>query len=300
VMGIDCVDGHTAWQIRLSENAVNQLQANSHFTVARLDDAEGSSIVVLDTASGNLIGRRKFGPDNSPTQLVNTALSEEGMLAWTLTNKLFVKDLYEPWATAPAEISGKDNTEAAPYTGCAGADQLIVRGGRVVAAYDGGKFIRVCDLIHGLAGQADEGDPLASGTNTADFTMRIVGSQLFVTHSKSFARYNLADAADHDAPDAYDLDYVPHIREMFLGVDHVVLLNCPIDRGEAGSPFVQLLAYRRAPSSSQSTRESGVLDYAQTISDPAGIVSWQAVNGGLYYLSGDQKLHLVQSARVKQ
>jgi hypothetical protein len=37
----------------------------------------------------------------------------------------------------------------------------------------------------------------------------------------------------------------------------------------------------------------------QTINDPAGITAWQPVNGGMYYLSGDQKLHLLQSARPK-
>ncbi len=270
---------------------------NSHYTVVRLDDPAGSALVVIDTPGGKVIGRRKFGPENMPTQLVNVALSEEGMLALTLTNKLFVKDLYEPWTTAPAEVNGKDNTEAAPFSGCGGTDQLLIHGGRILAAYDGGKFIRVCDLVQPSAAQADEGDPLASGTDSSDFAMRLAGPQLFITHSKSFARYNLLDPADHGAPDPYDIDYVPHIREMFLGTDHVILLNNPVDRGMAGSPFVQLLAYRRAPSSAGSTKESGVLDYVQTINDLAGIISWQPVNGGMYYLSGDSKLHLLQSAR---
>jgi tetratricopeptide (TPR) repeat protein len=299
VLGVDWADGHVAWQIRLSENAVSQLLANPHYTVVRLDDPAGSTLVVIDAPGGKVIGRRKYGPENMPTQLVNVALSEEGMMALTLTNKLFVKDLYEPWATAPVELSSKDNTEAAPFSGCGGTDQLLIHGGRILAAYDGGKFIRVSDLTEVSPGQTDEGDPLASGTDSADFAMRLVGPQLFITHSKSFARYNLLDPADHTAPDPYELDYPPRIREMFLGRDYEILLNNPIDRGAAGSPFVQLMAFRRAPYSSQSTKESGVLDYLQTITDQAGIMSWQPVNGGMYYLGGDSKLHLLQSARPK-
>jgi outer membrane protein assembly factor BamB len=298
VLAMDAADGHIVWQIRLGENAVNQLLANPHYTVARMDDPAGSELVAIDTAGGRVIGRRKFGPENSPTQLVNVALSEEGMLAWTVTNKLFVKDLYEPWATK-IELGGQDNTDSAPFSGCVGADQLLIREGRVLAAYDGGKFVRVCDLVRAPIGADDETDPLATGTNSADFTMRVVGPQLFITHSKSFTRYNLADAADHGAPDPYEMDYPAHIREMFLGVDYAILLNIPIDRGPAGAPLMLLLAYRRAPFSSQSARESGVLDYVQTITDPAGILSWQPVNGGMYYLSGDQKLHLLQSAHPK-
>ena len=244
-----------------------------------------------------MIGRRKFGQENSSTQLVNAALSEEGMLAWTVQNKLFVKDLYEPWAALPLELGGNANTDAAPFSGCVGPDQLLIRQGRVLAAYDGGKFIRVCDLVREPTGADDQSDPLASGTNSTDFTMRIVGPQLFITHSKSYSRYNLSDPNDHVAADPWgDQDYKDHIQQMFLGVDYAVLLSVPIE--EEGR-VAQLMAYRRSPANSQSKTESTSLDYVQTIVDPTGIMSWQAVNGGLYYLSGDSKLHLLRSIRPK-
>jgi hypothetical protein len=296
VLALDVADGHIVWQIRLSENAVNQLLANPHYTVARIDDPAGSTLVAIDTAGGRVIGRRKFGPENSPTQLVNAALSEEGMLAWTVTNKLFVKDLYEPWATK-IDLSGQDNTDSAPFSGCVGPDQLLIREGRVLAAYDGGKFIRVCDLVRSPSGADDQTDPLATGTNSADFTMRVVGPQLFITHSKSYSRYNLSDPNDHIEAERWgDQDYKDHIQQMFLGVDYAILLSVPI---EEGGRVAQLMAYRRSPANSQSTKESTALDYVQTIADPAGIISWQAVNGGLYYLTGDSKLHLLQSAHPK-
>ncbi len=41
--------------------------------------------------------------------------------------------------------------------------------------------------------------------------------------------------------------------------------------------------------------ESGRFDYALEIKDPAKIRSWQAVDGGVYYVSGDDKLHWLKA-----
>jgi len=44
--------------------------------------------------------------------------------------------------------------------------------------------------------------------------------------------------------------------------------------------------------------ESGKMDYTEDVIEPAGVVSWQAVDGGIYYLAGDQKLHFLAGAAV--
>jgi hypothetical protein len=33
------------------------------------------------------------------------------------------------------------------------------------------------------------------------------------------------------------------------------------------------------------------------IAEPAGITQWQAVDGGVYYVSGDHKLHFLRGSR---
>ncbi len=67
------------------------------------DDSGGSQLVVLETISGHVIGRRKFGQENAATQLINFAMSEEGTLLYTLPSRLYAKDLYEPWKNGPSE-----------------------------------------------------------------------------------------------------------------------------------------------------------------------------------------------------
>jgi hypothetical protein len=44
-------------------------------------------------------------------------------------------------------------------------------------------------------------------------------------------------------------------------------------------------------------RESGRLDHIASITDPAGISEFQGVDGGLYYQTGDRKLHFLKGAR---
>jgi hypothetical protein len=56
-----------------------------------------------------------------------------------------------------------------------------------------------------------------------------------------------------------------------------------------------LRAYSRA--TLDNGHESGRIDYLDRISSPAGIQSWQSVDGGLYYLTGDQKLYFLKGAR---
>ncbi len=95
----------------------------------------------------------------------------------------------------------------------------------------------------------------------------------------------------------YDFDAPPKIRELFLGKSHAILLDDPIDRGPAGSAFVRLLVFRRGPISKSNSHESSLLDHYPQIKDSAGIMAWQPVDGGLYYLTGDQRLHLLQGAQ---
>ena len=63
---------------------------------------------------------------------------------------------------------------------------------------------------------------------------------------------------------------------------------------DAGQPrCVRLLAFSRAPLAGAAGPESGLLEHPHTITDPATMLAWQPVDGGFYYLTGDQKLHFL-------
>ena len=45
---------------------------------------------------------------------------------------------------------------------------------------------------------------------------------------------------------------------------------------------------------SKQGRESGLNEFSVPLTDPSGIKGWQAVDGGMYYLTGDGKLHFLR------
>jgi len=71
----------------------------------------------------------------------------------------------------------------------------------------------------------------------------------------------------------------------------------PVDRVSGKVPFVQMLAYRRAPSANAKISESGEMDYAMTIQDATGVLGWRGVDGGLLYLTGNHQLHFLRGAK---
>jgi outer membrane protein assembly factor BamB len=321
LIALNTNDHRIVWQTRLSaDGPIAQLLSNAHFTVARIDDAAaGAQLIVFDTPSGRVIGRRRFDTDGSPNQLWGVALSEEATLVWTTMNRLLVKDLYDQWKSPPVELTGRGGPmDQSNFTGMNQPDQLIVHSGRVIALYDGGKFVRVYDLssaapaaaaaapavvpvVDGLAAAAAIGGvPLATGAdarNPGPVSLRLVGSRLFILNGRAMWQYSVDHANDHYNTQGYQFDRTPRIRDMLLGTDHAILLDDPIDRGPAGSSFVQLYIYRRGPISATNQREAGKLDYDPLIKDNAGILTWQAVDSGVYYLTGDQKLHFLEARR---
>lgn len=292
ILGLNAKTGAIVWQTRPADHPPNQLLVNARFTVAQLNDPNGSQLVVIDTRTGRVIGRRKFGADGTPTQLVNVALSEDATLVYTLFNQLMVKDLDESWKNPPSDITGSPSSDSAPFVGLDQPGQLIVHGGRVLALYDGGKFVRVRDL----AVPTSNDRPLGTGSHSNTVKLRLVGSRLYIQFAKSFRQYNLNNPADHYTALAYDMDLIPRIQDMLIGKGDAVLVDAPVDHGPSPLPMIRLLMYGRYPGNKHITRESGRLDFSPLIKDPSGIESWQAVNGGFVYLAGNQVLHRLAGA----
>jgi hypothetical protein len=296
IISLTTRNGESVWQTRLIDRAVDQLLANPHFTVLRIDDPGGAQIAVYDTPTGRLIGKRRFGPENSQTQLVNVALSEEATLALTLYSRVVVKDLYDAWKPAPVELVAQTNRDAAPFVGMNGADQLAVKGGRLVCLYDSGSYARAYDLSK----NADPTNPLATAATSSDVGFQMVGSRMFIRTSSRMLQYNLQDPTDHYEQDPGIVSFPPKVRQLLLGKDYAIVVNDSVDRGPAGSPYSVLVAYRRALIPGK-TRERGDADY--DVAEPSvrpsniGITDWLSAEGGVYFLTKDGNLHLLRGAR---
>ncbi len=294
IVCINTMTGEVAWQTRTADHAIDELLANPHFTVARLDDSGGAQVVVYDTTTGKVIGRRRFSAESTPGQLVNVALSEESTLAFTLYNRILLKDLYDPWKTAPIELTARANQDNALFVGLTQPEQLLVSGGRLVCLYDGGRFLRGYDLT----GAVDPTPPLNTASNSPSVWLQVVGPRVFVLKTTGMKRYNLADPADHDSDPVKSLDgdNIAFIRHMLLGKDEAVLLDERIDRGAAGSPNVRIMAYGRAKVPGKNV-ETGKLDFDRSVRSPSGITDWLAAEGGLYCLNKEGRLSFLRGGR---
>ncbi len=294
IAALDSRNGQILWQTRPADHAVDQLLANAHFTVARMDDPGGSMIAVFDTPSGRVIGRRLYGPDSSQRQLVNVALSEDATLAVTLTNQLLVKDLYDPWKPGFTELVAQANRDNAPYVGLNQPDQLLIKAGRLACLYGSAEYARGYDLSKNI----DPTNPLATRADSLSVSLRLVGPRLFISTSNRMLQYNLQDATDHYEADPGLVDFPPKVRGLFMGKDYAILVNDSVDRGPLGSPLTVLVSFRRALVPGK-TRESGNpdWDHAVNTSVNAGVTDWLCSDGAIYYLTKDNVLHILRGAR---
>ena len=84
--------------------------------------------------------------------------------------------------------------------------------------------------------------------------------------------------------------------DALIGRNHLVILGDTGKKVNAGKVAgYRLYAYARYSKENES-EESGATMYIYLRTDPSGILSWQAVEGGFYYLSADGKLHFLKGA----
>ena len=293
MMGVDGQTGTVLWQSRPADRDLGSVQANGHFAVCRVDDAAGGRIVVYDVASGHVVGRRSFGVENAPNQLVNVALGEDGLLAITTSSQVEVKDLYSPWREPPVPLVSKQNVDPAGFNGMVGPDQLLVSAGRVVALYASGQTWRAWDAARP---GSEPTLPTGTGSNPSATPMsavslRLDGPRLFVCQSAGVSQFNLADPADV-APN-FDLQLphgdTPQIRSVMLGTDAVLMIHDKVDRGPTLPTVVTLIVMTRKPAPG-TTRMAGNWDFVYPMKGSAGIADYAGVDGGLYVQTGDSRL----------
>ena len=96
-----------------------------------------------------------------------------------------------------------------------------------------------------------------------------------------------------------------NVRDLIITRGHAIVLaepgagprqrRQPVIAVPANLPqYLQFVAFSRAPD--QSGKESGLMEYKLPINLNSPILRWQPVDGGFYYLSGDQKLHFMRGA----
>ena len=319
-------NGDVLWQMRLADHAVDRVLADDDFTVIKVTNNNNVELLVLDTRSGRLLARRGFSVDSGVFP-VNFALGDDGTLAYTTPDQLFIFDLYEVQTDQrlgkPRGVTPQMQETLGLFRNMDQPDQLLIHGGLVLAVCQNGAYIRgyseqTAQLRQYHAPVNGTMALTTETTNDPQTSLAIAGEYVYARSHAAFIGYNIAHPwVSWDTPDA-DAPTMEQARNMFIGKDAVVLLDEPQTAGvqtqlgadASGAPSVEIApAAGGAPSclvrifsrvdlpGRAFATESGVCFAHTDQTDPHGFLAWQAVDGGLYYLDGDHQLHVLRVVR---
>jgi hypothetical protein len=326
VASVESNSGHLSWQTRLTDRPIDRIVADENFTVIKAEDDAAIRLAVLDTFTGHVRGSKAY-PRDSNSFPQNIALSPDGTLVYTLPDRLCLRDLYRPWDQHPIEKVVAPGQ--ATFLGLTQPDQLVISEDRILALTDSGsgdrpgeKFVRLYSLQTGEPvllkfGENQLDKAWSIGTKSSDVVLRVVGRRVYVIAPDAAICYSLDTPDEHYQMFDQDSGEGMSAQMSFIGQDYLLLLNGgtppvapnpaapnappagaappPANQQPAVSPSYTIYAFSR---SERNGRESGRLDYSTPISDPAGITSaWQAMDGGLAYLTADHKLHMLIGAK---
>jgi outer membrane protein assembly factor BamB/outer membrane protein assembly factor BamD (BamD/ComL family) len=300
ILALDLADGKNLWQIRPSDRPADRLLASDDFVVALINEGQQIRVIALDTFSGQSLMHREFPAGG----LINLALATDGKLLYLLADRIECKDLFEPGEHLSFSEQVRRTDGNGAFNGAIQPEQFIISDGRVIAVSDDGRFLRAYALEDGKpllpAGNDADGVDTSMGlqTKSPDWQVRLIaqGSRLYAVGARSLVQYNLDQIEDTWDGGPFPDDTV---NDSIFGKDYLLLVNehAPTDRPQIRQQFpttLALCAFSRALVSSG--RESGLLAARFTFTNPTGIQSWQPIDGGIAYLSGDQKLLLLKGA----
>lgn len=283
VLAIDLKDGRILWQTRLAHAAtILQTEATDDFAAVRLTEGGVAQLVVLDAFNGQLTFRRSFNMQ-SGNYVINFALATDGTLVWTMPGSLVGKDLYEP-NDAPWERPGRN------FGGMTSGRQLRIHNQTVLAVCDGGKTVDRRSLRSGNT----VGNPLQTFSAGPNVALHVAGPRLYVAGSNSLIVYHLEQ--DTSIKFFGTLQYDP--AAVRVTRDFTIVPGVVEEREDQGKYMLGL--YSRYLIKSESTgkqAESGLRNYDVPVTTTAKVRSWHAVEGGIYYLTGDEKLHFLRGTR---
>jgi outer membrane protein assembly factor BamB len=283
VMAMSLSDGSILWQTRATEHALDRLLATDDFTVFKIADDSGAQIVLLDTSSGRMLGRREFGPDPS-TSPINIALGDDGTLAYSQSDRIRIFNLYES-AGDQKLLSPEHTTQPLPdmFVSMGEPNQLLIHGGQIIALSDNGGFVRIYDAQTGQFRPTSQ--PLSTFDRNPQMGFTISNGFVYAIGPQSAIAYNLENPDVHW--DSVRIRPTETRREPLIGSDYLVLLNASNDPESATADLGVLSAINKG----------GALVFDWVVPDRHGIVACQAVSGGICYLSGDRSLHLLVGNR---
>ncbi len=308
LVAIGLEDGKPLWQTRLANRPIDQLEATDDFTVVRVLDELGVQLVVFDTFNGQMTSRMTFNSNQGQPFPINIALAPDGTLIWTAFQQIMAKDLYEPGDKATwSQTSGHQ------YQTTPSPDGLVLWGDQVLALCDNGMFV---DSRYIRDGQSVGGTnanawlQTAPSVNAGTVKLRLVGSSLYAIGAHSVRWYNL-DHKANESPLAFTGQMNPSTTlstaDVLIGKDYMVVPALVTNAaGEVADPAHHYSIEALSVAETRSTTtgrlsQSGLLVYSHgnkgDLSEANAITQWQALQGGIGYVSSDEKLHLLKGGR---
>jgi hypothetical protein len=250
-------------------------------------------------------------------------LSPDSILVYSDGERLFVKDLFQSWDDYPSKASpklpGKPMDES--YGDSIGKS-LVIHENRVAAIWgENGYYVGVPNLLVGFFSLDDArpvdfvpdapSDVIPAKPGKYDYMeLRTVANRLYIIGGTDrIACYDLDRLEKHWVPPPRLFTNNTSVRNLIVGRDHLLLLMGPTppqgsnDAGPGDTlSSVKIYTFGRYRSGPDSHAENGRPDYAPqsypscVINDLAGITGIEGVDGGICYLTGNGKLHLLRGA----
>ncbi len=292
VLAVDLGKGTLIWQARAARAmGIQQTLANEDFTVVRVVESPTAQLTVFDSYSGQRVWQTRAGQIQG-TWLINAALSDDGMLVWTTQQSIAGKDLFDAGEAPTWERRGYS------YAGMVHPEQLAIFGQEVFAVCNGGIVVTSTSLRKGEISR----NPINMRTNDSSTRLRLAGPRLYVISGVSVIAYHLEHGTS--VPIRLNPDVTSSSVECLLTKDYLVqpgVLNPgPFSPGRRTEASYTLQAFSRAMIRNNETgklTESGLLVHRYDFVEPAKVKQWCAVQGGIYYLANDGKLHFLRGTR---
>jgi outer membrane protein assembly factor BamB len=313
-------DGRVLWQTSLEDHQIDAVSANDDFVVFRAINDMDMRLMVFDASTGQPVWRPKpFSRDNNDVQCpINFCLAGDGSLVYLTSDHICCKDLFNPDAklrfdndvpSGRVVANGNVMNAGMPsitFAGATAPDQLVVSEDRVLALSDNGTIVRVYSLANGKAMLPES---LSTQITNSPWNehLRVVGSRLYVFGPNKVVHYGLSDPSDFWPGDAQQANDGPthtsvSIRDVVVTRQDVLLLMEPLLQQQQGdgvqgiqaaATTVFLRPYSRQPL--PNGHESGLAEIKdRRIDDASGINTIQVVDGGIYYATGDHKVHFLR------
>jgi hypothetical protein len=301
VVGLD-LKGNVLWQSRPNSRPVDRLLATDDFVVFSAGDELNVQLCALDIGSGQTLYRRLFTRDAQWP--INIDLSPDGKIVYLTQDQLCAKDLFEPGDKLTfAQPGARRDNGGRAYEGAMLPDQLLIAQGRILVVAENGEFLHIDSLENGqmLRYTNSDGQDMDMRLATEARDWRVVlqsaGAYVYVVGQRAtLVAYNI-DRPEESWKGFSVRDGTWQTRDAIIGKNHVLVLDEGATGAQEGKPatIMRMSFFSRTPS--KQGRESGLNEFSVMLNEPSGVKGWQAVDGGMYYLTGDNKLHFLRGAK---